>query len=226
MKRLVSFLRIGINRLIAWCKWPAAVLAVALLPGALMAAIKLLLQVVTRPLPVTMFLSGFVLYSIVWWWIFRRSRFAFILTLEHELTHALFAILTFHRVVGLRATAFRGGHVRFVGEGNWLITVAPYFFPTLSLFFLAVASALPSTVVGVINFVVGGSFAYHMTSTLRETHPGQTDLQQAGVVFCLCFLPAANVVTFGAVLGFVYDGWPGTAQFVVAIWQSSWDIFT
>jgi len=219
-------LSVWIDRLLTWLKWPAAVLALALLPGATIAAIELLVRVVTRPLPVTMFLCGFGLYVVVWWWLFRRSRFSFVLTLEHELTHALFAIVTFHRVTGIRATAFRGGHIRFVGEGNWLITVAPYFFPTLSLFLLVFAWCLPSILAGLINFVIGGSFAYHMTSTLRETHPGQTDLQQTGVLFCFCFLPAANIVTFGAVLGFIYGGWAGSAQFVGTIWQRTLDIFT
>jgi hypothetical protein len=209
----------------AWLKWPTAFLALAFLPGALLASIELLVQASLDP-AITRFLMGFALYSVVWWWFFRRSRFAFILTLEHELTHALFAMLTFHRVTGLRVTAFRGGHMRFVGEGNWLITVAPYFFPTLSMFLLVVAWVIPAPLAGVVNFLVGGSFAYHMTSTLRETHPGQTDLQQTGMVFCLCFLPAANIVTFGAVLGFVYDGWPGATKFVGTIWQRTLDIVT
>ena len=226
MRRLGTLLSIWIDRLITWLKWPVAVLALALLPGATIAVIELLVRVVTRPLPVTMFLVGFVLYFVVWLWFFRRSRFTFILTLEHEITHALFAIVTFHRVTGLRATAFRGGHVYFVGEGNWLITVAPYFSPTLSLFLLVVAWFLPGFLVGVINFVIGGSFAYHITSTLRETHPGQTDLQRAGVVFCLFFLPTANIVTFGALLGFIYGGWPGSARFVGTIWQRTLDILT
>ena len=79
---------------------------------------------------------------------------------------------------------------------------------------------------GLINLMIGGSFAYHITSTLRETHPGQTDLQRAGVVFCLSFLPTANIVTFGALLGFIYSGWSGSAQFVVMVWQRTLDIFT
>lgn len=226
MSRLVTSLSNSIDRLITWLKWPAALLALALLPGALIAGMELLVRVVTRPWPVTMFLVGFVLYFAVWWWSFRRSRFTFILTLEHELTHALFAMMTFHRVIGLRATAFRGGHVRFVGEGNWLITIAPYFFPTLSLFLLVVAWFLPNFLASVATIVVGGSFAHHATSTLRETHPGQTDLQKAGMVFCLCFLPTANVVTFGTLLGFVYGGWQGSAQFLATICQKTLAIFT
>lgn len=226
MGQLGTSLSVWIDRAMAWLKWPAAVLALGFLPGAIFALIELLVRVVTRPFPVTMFLAGFLLYLIVWWYFFRRARFAFLLTLEHELTHALFAMATFHRVTRLRVTAFRGGFIRFVGEGNWLITVAPYFFPTLSLFLLVFAWCLPGYLASIINVAVGGSFAYHITSTLRETHPGQTDLQEAGLVFCLFFLPTANVVTFGTLLGFVYGGWQGPGQFVGTIWQRTLDIFT
>jgi len=226
MRRLRTSLSIWIDLLITWLKWPVAVLALALLPGAMIAVIELLVRVVTRPLPVTMFLVGFALYFVVWWRFFRRSRFSYVLTLEYELTHALFAIVTFHRVTGLSATAFRGGHVRFVGKGNWLITVAPYFFPTSSLLLLVVAWFLPGYLASVISFVVGGSFAYHITSTFRETHSGQTDLQQEGLVFCLFFLPTANLVTFGALLGFIYGGWQGSEGFMGTVWQRTLDIFT
>ena len=226
MRRLVAFLSIWIDRLLGWLKWPAAVLALALLPAAMIALIELLMRIVIRPWPVTMFLVGVVLYFVLWWRFFRRSRFTLVLTLEHELTHALFALATLHPVTGLRATAFRGGHVTFLGKGNWLITTAPYFFPTLSLVLLVVAFFVPGLLAGVANFLIGVSFAYHITSTLRETHPGQTDLQQAGLVFCCLFLPTANIVTFGTVLGFIYEGWQGSAQFVGAIGQRTLGIFT
>ena len=112
--------------------------------------------------------------------------------------------------------------MRFVGQGNWLITVAPYFFPTLSLFLIVLARFLPGSLASVANLVVGGSFAFHVTSTLRETHPGQTDLQEAGFVFCLLFLPTANILTFGAMLAFVYGGWSGAGEFLGAIGRTTW----
>jgi len=218
-------LSVWIDQLFAWLKWPAAVLAVALLPASVLAFIQLLAKVATHPLPVTMILTGIALYLVAWWWVFRRWRFAFFMTVEHELTHALFALATFHRVTGLRATAFRGGQMRFVGQGNWLITVAPYFFPTLSLFLIVLARFLPGSLASVANLVVGASFAFHVTSTLRETHPGQTDLQEAGFVFCLLFLPTANILTFGAMLAFVYGGWSGAGEFLGAIGRTTWGFF-
>lgn len=217
-------MNIWIDRLINWLKWPAAVVALTLLPGAAIAMVELLVKMITHPLPLLPFLCGFFFYGFAWWAFFRRWRLTFFLTLEHELTHALFAIATFHRVTGMRATLFRGGHVRFVGTGNWLITVAPYFFPTLSLLLLVPALILPGFLANAANFLIGGSVAYHLTSTLHETHPGQTDLQQTGMLFCLFFLPSANLVMFGILLGYVSGGWAGSAHFVGSIWERTMGI--
>ena len=50
--------------------------------------------------------------------------------LAHEFTHAFFALLTFHKVKGINLNPDdSGGSMSFEGEGNWLIVVAPYFFP-------------------------------------------------------------------------------------------------
>ena len=60
IRQLGTLSSIWIDRLITWLKWPTAILALSFLPGALIAMIELLVRVVTRPLPVTMFLVGFV----------------------------------------------------------------------------------------------------------------------------------------------------------------------
>ena len=54
-------------------------------------------------------------------------------TLEHELTHAIFAILSLNRVTGLNATGREGGVTHYQGYGNWVITLAPYFVPTVTI---------------------------------------------------------------------------------------------
>ena len=157
-----------IDLLLAWLKWPAAALSLSLLPGAATAMFDLLARIAAQPRPMLMFLIGFVAYMVLWWQVFCRSRFSLVLTLEHELTHALFALLTFHRVTNMRVTGFRGGRMQFVGRGNWIIMVAPYFFPTVSLAMIAVLFLLPSSVLPLGDALVGASFAYHLTSTLRR----------------------------------------------------------
>ena len=55
---------------------------------------------------------------------------SFFAIMEHELTHMLFAVLTFHKPRGLDVNQDVGGSFSFEGKGNWLIALAPYFFPT------------------------------------------------------------------------------------------------
>ena len=133
----------------------------------------------------------------------------FLITLEHESTHALFAILCWHRIVGFRASLGRGGHVRFTGRGNWLIAVAPYFFPTAALLLFLVAYFLPFPGLPWQSFLLGVALGYHIVSTIRETHHDQTDFKQLGMLFCWLFLPAANMAVVGLLIAFAHDGSQG-----------------
>jgi hypothetical protein len=208
-----------VDRVFAWIKWPVAILALLLLPSTTIALLLLAIRIATVPQPMSMFAVGFAVYFALWWFVFRYSRFTFFVTLEHELTHSLFAALTLHRVKGLRVTATRGGQMTYVGQGNWLITVAPYFFPTLSLALILAFAAIPINVSGLDDGLVGASFAYHLTSTWRETRPGQSDIKKAGIWFCVAFLPTANMITAGIVLAFAHAGAPGVSEFLLAIWH-------
>jgi hypothetical protein len=215
-----------IDRVFAWIKWPIAILALLLLPSTAIALLHLAGRIVATPLPMSMFALGLAVYLALWWWLFRYSRFTFFMTLEHELTHALFAALTFHRVKGLRVTLTRGGQVTYVGEGNWLISVAPYFFPTLSLVLILVFAAIPVRMSGLDDVIVGASFAYHLTSTWRETHSGQSDIKKTGIWFCGAFLPTANMVTVGIVLAFAHARTAGVTQFLLDIWNHAKSLLT
>jgi hypothetical protein len=108
-----------------------------------------------------------------------------------------------------------------VGGENWLITVAPYFFPTISLLLIFVFWLLPVSTLGMGEALIGASFAYHLISTLRETHGGQTDVRRAGKLFCLAFLPTANMLTAGVVLSFSHGGAARLAEFVASVFRRS-----
>src|SRR5262245_39127376 len=120
----------GIDRFLSWLKWPVAVACLAALPGLVVALYHVVRRIYAAPAPSYACLAGAAAYAVVWYLLLRRRTVGnFVVTFEHELTHAIFAWLTFHRVVGFRAGSSSGGHVRYVGRGNWLIAVAPYFFP-------------------------------------------------------------------------------------------------
>ena len=140
--------------------------------------------------------------------------------LAHELTHTFFALLTFHKVVHIHLNMDEsGGAMGFKGRGNWLITIAPYFFP-LFLFFMMLAvtffsSKIPDSLM--VNGVFGYFFAYHLESILVQIHGEQPDFQEVGFPFCWLFLPGANLFACSAVLAFNNGGWLSVEKYVTAV---------
>lgn len=217
----------AIDRILAWLKWPIAALAVGLLPGAFAAVFDLTRQILHRPGPLVPFLVGGGLYVILWYLIFRhRLLGTFFSTLEHELTHAIFAWLTWHRVTGLRASWYRGGQISIQGGANWLIAIAPYFFPTICFVLVPLLAILPPVASPLASGGMGFAFAYHAVSTRYETHLGQTDLQRVGWLFALLFLPTANLLSMGAVVAIAYDGLSGLSAFAASVPREAWQLTT
>ena len=203
-----------VDRVLETLKWPIAWLSAAMVVPLSYATIRLALRAFFFPRALAFIVSGILLYSLVWR-PFGRKRWKtdWLLNVEHELTHALFAILTFHRIKSFQVTR-TGGKVEVIGGSNWLIALAPYFFPTapLCLLFLSLlmplASVLPWT-----GLFLGFAMAYHVRSTWIETHGAQTDFKQAGKKFSVVFLPSANLIAFGTIASFGIDGWDGVTAF-------------
>jgi len=173
----------------------------------------------TKILP---FLLGIVIYAVTWAMLFRKPGFGSMLsTLEHEITHSVFALLTLHPVTSLKTSWNKGGHMTFRGEGNWLIFIAPYFFPTLSVVVMLVTLGLDPEALGWASGALGATVSYHATSTWRETHRQQTDLQMVGFPFAACFLPTANVVSFGLILSMARGGGAASSEFLSTLWRHS-----
>ena len=190
-----------IDGLVNLLKWPVAIGCVALTPGAALGVLDVGRTVAQDPSPYTLFGAGFAGYLVLWWLFFRRPLMGSLFsTVEHELTHGLFALLTLHRIEGLRATWRSGGEIAYSGgPGNWLITIAPYWFPTLCIPLVMVLSLGPTAHLGAISVAMGVALSYQLTSTYIETHRGQTDLQKVGFLFAWMVLPFLNL----AALSFV-----------------------
>ena len=210
-----------IDQFIEKLKWPAAAIAVILLLPSGFAFVNLVLAGATAPLAMFAFLFGAITYLVLWWNYFLPKRMTVAQTLEHEITHGIFAVLTGHRVTSLEAKSDdEGGMIHYRGgRGNWLITISPYFFPTFCLI-LIVPFALthpPVTTIG--NVLMGAAFALHLTSTFRETHLHQTDLRKVGIEFACAFLPTANILSTGLVLAFAHGDCNGMRLFLFDVFM-------
>lgn len=207
-----------IDKLLTALKWPAALLSCLLLIPLSWSVIKLAVRVVLDPIPLIPMGLGTAAFIFLWRKYLSQSRMGrLFMIFEHELTHALFAVLTLHRIVGFRASVGRGGEVRFAGAGNWLITVAPYFFPTVALLLFLLAYLMPLAAFPWQRFLLGVALGYHIVSTYRETHRDQTDITRLGLTFCWLFLPAANVAVVGLLVAFAHDPASGISNWLADI---------
>jgi len=214
-----------IDRIFALIKWPVGVFALLILPGTVWALYDLGHAFYPHHKLYLPFLGGFFAYIILWNTFLKSPTWGSLMsTFEHELTHAVFAWATLHPVIDFKTTWKSGGHIKFRGEGNWLISIAPYFFPTASV---AVALALiwmPDKWLMWTNGILGVTVAYHMTSTWIETHRDQPDLHKTTFTFALMFLPAANLVWYGLVVAFAFGGADATWEFMKHVIDRSIDM--
>ncbi len=148
---------------------------------------------------------GMFVYVLFWVFIFRNINGNWFLVIEHELTHTLFALLTFHRIVDFRATESGGGYIQYAGEGNgnWLIIIAPYFFPTFSMIIALLIYFSTPEHYSILLMLLGYSLVYHIHSTYIEISPVQPDLKTVGFWFAWSFLPSANLLAIIAIISAV-----------------------
>ncbi len=152
-----------------------------------------------RPQVPYYFFAGGLVYLAVHL-LFKKPIFTYVM--GHELTHALFALLFGGSVRSLQASE-RGGRV-IVTKSNFLITLAPYFFPlytfiALLLYGAARASDAGATAVNALVFVSGATFAFHLVLTFVFLQTDQTDVREQGAFFSYPLIYLFNVA-FAALL--------------------------
>jgi hypothetical protein len=157
-----------------------------------------------------------------------HSAWCYLETLEHELTHLLIGLLFLKIPVGFRVSAHEGGEVRQIGLGTtgqiW-VTLAPYFFPTISLAVLIVAYFAELNTLTLLG-ILGWTTAFHLVSNWGETSFRQPDLQKAGILKTLLILPVMNLICYGAVLAFVAGAGKGFRNFWTQGFAETFNLFS
>lgn len=124
----------------------------------------------------------------------------------HEFSHAIWTWLFKGKVKNFSASA-EGGSVT-VSKSNFLISLAPYFFPFYT--FLAVVIYLTAISFWKLNqthynmflFTLGFTWAFHFVLTIYVMLKDQDDIKENGAIFSIFFIYIANVIILG--LLFVY----------------------
>ncbi len=120
--------------------------------------------------------------------------------LGHELTHALWTWLFGGQVKKMKITA-SGGHV-VISKTNFVIALAPYFFPLYAVLVIAVFALghlLWNWPLVYFHLAVGAAYAFHVTLTGHVLQTQQSDITSHGWLFSavVIFLGNVCVLLFG-----------------------------
>ena len=169
------------------------------------------------------FLAGSIIFLILWYILFS-SRSGFWSTLEHELTHALFALVFFKKIHNISASRKSGGHITIEG-GNIIIALGPYVLPLAAVILLALKFIIPGRFEIALNFFIGYAYTFHITSLIKEFHHQQPDIQKSGYLFSFTFMIFWNIFFFILFLSTVQLDSGHFGKFLISGLNLSLDLF-
>ncbi|MCE9615442.1 MAG: hypothetical protein K8T26_14320 [Lentisphaerae bacterium] len=138
--------------------------------------------------------GGYGLWLLVYYVLPRPVR---TYVLAHELTHALWGTLMGARVLKMSISKNKGSVT--LTKNNWLITLAPYFFPLYTVLVVA-AYYILGLFYNVERYnlpwlaLVGFTWGFHFTFTIGSLLQHQTDIHLYGRIFSYAIIYLFNVL--------------------------------
>lgn len=178
-------------------KWLKLVIAILLLPACIGAA-SALSRVVSASGSAQMFWVALVGGAACWLVVFLMlPKPMWIYVVGHELTHAIWTWVCGGRVKKFKASS-KGGHV-IVTKHNFIIALAPYFFPLYAVLVIVAfvighliwnwARLLPW-----FHFFIGAAYAFHVTLTWHILQTKQSDITDQGYLFSGVIIWLGNIL--------------------------------
>jgi hypothetical protein len=173
------------------------------------------------------------------------KKIPYISTFEHELTHALVALLFFRKIHKFIVTSNRGGQVQYSGNfggefGTLLIGLAPYYLPTFTLISVLVRPFLPAGWFPWFDGFIGATLAFHIFSTLEETKLSWTkqsfasagdnrktksDIGEVGYILAILVIAGFGIFLLGLSLQLIGSGYSGTWPFLEQVGKTCWKVY-
>ena len=228
MKKILQFLQSTVAKTLV------IIVSILLSVGLFFTFLKGLSGFVQDPKPLAPFFAGLVFWLWIWYAFLRNSSRSMWQTWEHELTHALFCILTFTKVHGFHAEGANGttghsGHVTHdhaPGLRGVLITLAPYFFPTFTIILLLLRLVVSDSFQPVVEVLIGITVGYYLVNRFRDICNAIRvarkddvkghDFQKHGIPFSLAFTILANLVIMPGIVYVLHHGWMAAGGYYVS----------
>ena len=176
-----------------WCKSIVAILLLPLCIGAVSALRMVLRESGSADTIWVACLSGAGCWVVIY---LMLPKPMWVYVFGHELTHVLWTWLLGGRVRKFKASA-KGGHV-VVSKSNFVIALAPYFFPLYAILVVLVFVAghliwdwQPYVVW--FHLLLGSAYAFHITLNWHILKSSQTDISSEGYMFSAVIIFLGNV---------------------------------
>lgn len=163
------------------------------------------------------FLAGVACWCVIF---FLLPKPMWIYVFGHELTHVLWVWLFGGRVKKMKVTS-GGGHV-VVTKTNFLITLAPYFFPLYAVLVIAVFASGHwfwgwDRFLVYFHLLLGAAYGFHVTLTFHTLQTRQSDITSQGCLF-------SSVIIFLGNAGILLVGIPLLAQKIPVVDALKWSV--
>ena len=159
--------------------------------------------------------AGFTAYLAVQIFFWRPL---FLYVMGHELTHALAAVLQGGRADDLHVST-KGGAVK-VNRTNFVVNLAPYFFPIYTAGACLVWAVAADRFLPVLTALIGFTLAFHFALTLYSLKQHQSDIAEAGWLFAVPLILALNLVICVLVLRLLAPGSVSLRAFFMDAWNT------
>jgi hypothetical protein len=177
-------------------KWAKTIIAILLLPfciGAGRALWRLLAASGSADTVWVPLIGGAVCWLVIFFSLPAPMR---LYVFGHELTHALWTLACGGKVTKFKV-ASAGGHV-VVTKNNWLIALAPYFFPLYAVLVVG-GFVLGHWIWGWkpyfvwFHLLVGAAYSFHVTLTWHILQTRQSDITDQGYLFSAVVIFLGNI---------------------------------
>ena len=142
-------------------------------------------------------MGGFIFWLVLYFVLPRPVR---TYVLAHELTHALWGWMMGARVSNLRVAEDKGSVT--LSKTNFLITLAPYFFPLYTVLTIVLFGVL-GLFYAVEQYhlwwmgMIGFTWGFHFTFTISTLMQHQSDIRACGHLFSYTFIYSLNTIGIG-----------------------------
>jgi len=178
-------------------KWAKFIIAILLLPVCIGAGSALWMVIRSSGSADTTwvpFLAGAACWAAIY---LLLPKPMWIYVFGHELTHAVWTWLCGGKVKRFKASS-SGGHV-VISKSNFLIALAPYFFPLYAV--LVVLVFLAGHLIWNwqhflvwFHLLLGAAYAFHVSLTFHVLQTTQTDITGQGYLFSAVVIFLGNVI--------------------------------